>query len=195
MEEEYQYSPEDIERYRPAQGAAVLYQQKDVESAKGVLENLVTTLDWGRDGKSVIDQIKKSTEGGMLLADVFSRKYDKAVKGSKVNDLFGFYSEKIKDLIGEEKHGVAQGYFKEYGDKTYGELKMELDIANSRVKNLKNLSKEELAQINEEKAKLERITATVDGFENLEIQEYMDPKGTFKKILEQLYSKSQEPKE
>ena len=107
--------------YRPAYVAGEFLEKGDKTAAGNTLELLVQNLQLGEDGKLVTKMVRESDEGNESLAGLFAGEYQKDMNGSKVSELFQFYSDDFRSLPAE-LYSVAEGTYSVYGDEIYGEI-------------------------------------------------------------------------
>lgn len=181
---------EDLKRYRPAVAAAEFYQEGNETAAKGALEKLVTTLDMGKDGKVLLDVIKKSDEGNKRLANIYAQSYEEILMSATIKDMFEFYNDDFKEYLDEDSYKEAEKVFEEYGKETYKNIFSKVIGAHEILKSKRpNITEKEKEAAKSTLEKYSKLTVPLQSFEKFEMEKLSGPaeKEALKKNLTEMF--------
>lgn len=194
QKEEYDYTCDDIARYRSIALMPELLEQND----QGGLEETVTSFVEGlgaklkQDNEGITSSILASQQSLQNFMSNFGDKYQKALGSSTLKDLRGLYSDSFEKFYDAGNLGKVNQLFA--SDRTYGDFIMEYQtVAEKAQSKTGNFSDEQKKQAKEQMNELNKIMLPLSEFEKIELSKLKDPidGNSLKKKLNSMYEQAE----
>lgn len=124
---------EDIKRYRYGALAGALYDTEDLLGVHESLHFLAGDLGIKDEAEGFIEGAMASKEGIETATKVYFNKRAKALEGTKIKDIGEYFSDYI-NYVDSEKSKKLQKALGEYAERTFGEIKKEIEKAEYILK-------------------------------------------------------------